>query len=272
MEDPNALNIYTDGSSLPNPRRGGVGFVFVLPEHLNKPDLSFCPPGHMKATNNQMEIMACVYALQESLKMQKSWQRIVIHTDSLYVCENYRRAYSLWSRNGWTLAGGAPVANIAAWKELLKVISKLKCSVDFCWVKGHKDSANNKLADKLAKQSSRKASLKPLNNMNLRRKTSSKKTERGSVEMLGQKIKIRIINSMSQSKQIKTYRYEVTSKGSEFFDCVDVIHSPTALGAGHELLVRLNKDHKFPQIVKVYRDYTGEKKISAEKNLLLKAP
>ncbi|HRH23357.1 MAG TPA: hypothetical protein PK295_01875, partial [Candidatus Magasanikbacteria bacterium] len=116
--DPNALNIYTDGSSYSNPRTGGFGMLLVFPEHLNITDLPICPYGYQKATNNQMELKACSVALVESLKLKRQWQRIIIHTDSSYVCNNYKRAIHQWSRNGWILASGAPVANVQLWKEL----------------------------------------------------------------------------------------------------------------------------------------------------------
>ena len=268
MEDYNALNIYTDGSSFSNPRRGGMGIVFVFPEYLNKEPQSVCPSGYKKATNNQMEIMACVTALEESLNLDKHWQRIIIHTDSQYVCDNYHRAAFQWRKNQWTKIGGAPVANINEWKRLLKAVQKVSVSVEFAWVKGHDKSQYNKIADKLARQSGNDAELNPLNNVNLRRKLSDKKTEIGSVKMLGQKIRVRIITSTPIPKKPTKYRYEIISKRSPYFQHVDIIYGEQILRVAHEFLVKVNKDQKFPQIVKVYRDFTNEKKEkkAADKN------
>ncbi|MEO1019278.1 MAG: RNase H family protein, partial [Pseudomonadota bacterium] len=60
-----AVNIYTDGSCLPNPRRGGVGYRYIVINeagHEEWQDES--PPGYKQATNNQMELLACVLALR----------------------------------------------------------------------------------------------------------------------------------------------------------------------------------------------------------------
>jgi hypothetical protein len=58
--------------------------------------------------------------------------------------------------------------------------------------KGHKDSFFNKRADKLAKASAKSPALRePLDARKIRRKTTSEKLQRGSVEMLGQQITIR---------------------------------------------------------------------------------
>jgi ribonuclease HI len=259
MNDPNALNIYTDGSSFNNPRRGGMGIVLVFPENLSKEDLEICPMGYQKATNNQMEIMACVTALEESLKLERRWQRIIIHTDSMYVCDNYPRTFG-WRNNKWNKAGGAPVANEKEWKALIKIIQKVGCPVEFSWVKGHAKSEHNKRADQLAKQSCKKGGLVPLHNVNLRKKLSEKKTEIGSIKMLGQEIRIRVITSMPISCKPTRYRVEVISKRSRFFGCVDFVYSSEVMRVGHEFLVRLNRDQQFPQVTAVYRDLTEEKK------------
>jgi ribonuclease HI len=260
MDDPNSLHIYTDGSSYSSPRRGGMGFVFVFPEYLNKEPLTVKPLGYKKATNNQMEIKACTTALEESIKLTKCWQRIIVHPDSQYVCDYYLKAAFKWRINKWKKSSGAPVANMDQWKELIKAIQKTKTPVDFSWVKSHSKNKYNKMADKLAEKSALGYLKDPLNNVNLRRKLSSKKTEIGSVKMLGQKIRIRIISSMIMPQKTNRYRYEIMSKRSPFYQNVDIIYCPTTLRVGHEFLVKLNNDQKFPQIKKIYRDFTNEKK------------
>ena len=62
MIDENALNIYTDGSSFSSPRRGGIGIIFVFPDYLNKEEKEFAPEGYVGATNNEMELKACIVA------------------------------------------------------------------------------------------------------------------------------------------------------------------------------------------------------------------
>ena len=258
--DPNALNIYTDGSSYQHPRTGGFAMLFVFPEFLNKEPVAICPPGYKKATNNQMEMKACAMALKESLKFEKQWQRIVIHTDSSYVCDGYKTAISFWRKNKWMRSNGAPVLNVNQWKELLKSAQDTGMSVEIWWVKGHAKNENNKMVDKLAKKSAKSATEQPLSNVNVRRKKSGKKTDAGSVKMLGQKIRIRIVDSEFLPQKITRYRYEVMSKRSPFYQQVDFIFSVQVLRVGHEFSVRVNNNQSYPQITKVYRDFTKEEK------------
>jgi ribonuclease HI len=91
----NALNIYTDGSSLPHPRSGGIGIRFVTYDARGEEvtdDIEV--PGYKNATNNQMELYACVAALKEALRYRDltPFDSIAIYTDSRYVVDNYRKA------------------------------------------------------------------------------------------------------------------------------------------------------------------------------------
>lgn len=259
-----ALIIFTDGSSYQHPRIGGFGMVFVFPEELNKEPILICPPGYYKATNNQMELKACSAALLEASKMDRCWQSIIINTDSQYVCGNYKNAMYSWSKNKWMRRNGAPVLNADLWKELIKNIQKVGVFVEICWVKGHAKSEYNKMADKLAKESAKRANKAPLAPASIRRKKSNKKTELGSVKMLGQKITIRIIETKSLKKGLSRHRYEVISKKSLYCGNVDFIYSEKLLRAGHEFYVLLNNDQNYPRVEKVYRDITREKQTKTE--------
>lgn len=60
-----ALNVYTDGSSYSGPRTGGIGIRFItIDEHGNEKILDIEEPGFNGATNNQMELYACIQALK----------------------------------------------------------------------------------------------------------------------------------------------------------------------------------------------------------------
>lgn len=112
MESPNALNIYTDGSCLPSPRRGGVGVRFVFPDNFPIDNLiwDFEYAGYKGSNNNEMELQACILAMKEVLKVFDTIRplpRILIHTDSLYVQGNYIRAITIWpKKNGEEIVGG----------------------------------------------------------------------------------------------------------------------------------------------------------------------
>ena len=263
--DCNALTIYTDGSFYPLNRCGGFSMLFIFPEYLNKDNINVTPYGYQKTTNNQMELKACCSALCESLNFKKEWQRIIIYTDSSYVCNNYDSAMYHWCNNHWCNNSGRPVSNPNIWKELLVNIKKTRCGVDIRWVKGHCKSENNKLVDRMAKVSAKKAINKPLTLVGVRRKISDKKTELGSVSIFSQIISIRIITAEYLPQGFYKYKYEIISSSSPYSGCVDMIYSDISLRVGHKFSVRLNDDKKFPQIIKIYKDITKiEKKTKEE--------
>ena len=117
-----AINIYADGSSLSRPRLGGIGIRLVTINSSGQEvfeDISLA--GYAGATNNEMELKACIEGLKEAMRHPAfdSVGRIAIHSDSQYVTENHNRAFYTWSRNKWCNYQGKPVDNATLWKELL---------------------------------------------------------------------------------------------------------------------------------------------------------
>jgi ribonuclease HI len=259
MEDPNALNIYTDGSSFQGPRQGGVGVRFVFPDigdnYGYTKDMDY--PGYKGGNIAQMEIKACILALTtaNSLPDTQKIKRIIIHSDSMYVVNNYKKAVFSWPKNKWRLSGGGAVLNVQLWKDLTKAIKKISIPVDIQWVKGHSNNIHNRKVDKLAKKSAKGFKFENTSSINLRRKTTKTSTEIGSVKMLGQKITIRIVTSEYLSNHSEyRYRYEVLSKRSDYFRKIDFVNYNIPLKVGHKFYVKLNKQQTNPKIIKVYRE------------------
>lgn len=253
------LNIYTDGSSLSHPRRGGMAIRYIYNSLTGDVELSkdLELKGVKGATNNQMELQACIESLNESLNLSVYNQvnRIVIYTDSMYVVDNVNNAIYNWSKRNWCNKFGKPVANALQWRELIKLMQKTRKRVDFKWVKGHSKDEHNKGVDKLARQSAKKPLNEPLSYIEVRRKKSSKKIEPGSVKMQGQKIAIRIITSEWQRLQkLWKYKYEVESKGSRYYQNVDIIFCELVLRTTHTYLVTFNKNQNNPRILNVFSE------------------
>ncbi|MEI6280939.1 MAG: ribonuclease H [bacterium] len=261
MEDPNALNIYTDGSSFPHPRKGGVGILFKFPDIGDKEGFikELNCESYKKGTSQQMEIMACIKALEECFKIffeLKNISRIIIHTDSMYVVNGYTLALNVWSKNGWTLRDGGPVLNVDLWKKLLVLVKKVSKRVDFQHVEGHSVNIYNKKVDKLARKSAQNLICDSSGSTKIiRRKTVSKETEKGSVKIIGQKISIRIVDSeYLKEHDVYRYRYEVISRSSDFYKKMDFITSHIPLKAGHSFVVRFNKEQNNPVIKKLFKE------------------
>lgn len=113
---------------------------------------------------------------------------------------------------------GNPVANAQQWKDLVREIYRVSRRVEFKWVKGHKPSAHNKAVDKVAKNSAKGVLRPPLSVSTVRRKTTANSVERGSVQLIGQRLTIRIItDEYLRVQRCYRYKYEVVSKASPFW-------------------------------------------------------
>jgi len=259
--DERDLNVYIDGSSFSGPRRGGVGIVFITegPDghwHETPYDL----PGFAGATNNQMELRAPIEALHALARGRVPWTRpgsarVVFWTDSQYVTDNYDNARFSWPGTRWMTHDGNPVSNPELWKELVRLAGRVGRPVEFRWVKGHKSSFFNRRADKLARASAKSAVLNsPLDARKVRRKTTTAQVQRGSVQMHGQQMTIRLIEELDQSAQgLVRFKYEVISRRSPYRGKVDFIWTErgTHLRAGHTYRVRVNENTHAPRIRKV---------------------
>jgi ribonuclease HI len=253
--DENALIIYVDGSCLPKPRRGGIGFKFIFPSKCNKKDRNFCPVGYNGATNNQMELQACILAIKEArrfLKEKKCFDKIIIYSDSQYVVDNYI-SMMYRSLKGWKTEDGAPIVNKPLWKDLVSNLRNASISIEIKKIKGHKDEGNVEV-DKLAKRSANRKSFNSLIPARPRRKISSSKIQEGSVKMKNQDLLIRITGSSGVVDGEHRYVYEVRNEESEYYGRVDKIWSKKVLRLTHVYLVKVNSNQKYPQIEEVIKE------------------
>ena len=133
--------IYTDGACSGNPGPGGWGAILVY-GGVEK-ELS---GGAAQTTNNRMELMAAIVAL-ETLKRP---MKVRVTTDSVYVKDGITKWIHGWKKNGWRTASKAPVKNEDLWKRL--DASLATHTVEWRWVKGHSGHAENERVDELARK------------------------------------------------------------------------------------------------------------------------
>jgi ribonuclease HI len=260
--DEDTLNIYTDGSMLPSPRRGGVAGLFLLINEAGNEETHPLPPSaYLGATNNQMELEACIQALRLATSQQPPFERsryrkIVIRTDSEYVAANYETAVFTWSRNGWRRKSGAPVDNATQWKELVTLLRRSDRQgrpVKIKWVPGKK-SPRTKGVDKAAKRAAKTAPARQLVPSAVRRKRSDKPIEIGCVPMRGQIMHINVFKSEFQRlHRLNKCWYTVESEDSPYKGWADVIYADPdlPLRRGHDFLVRVNDTDGNPRVVEL---------------------
>jgi ribonuclease HI len=248
--DDNALIIYTDGSCLQRPRRGGFAYRLVTVDDAGRElTFDFSPPGHENATNNEMELMACIEALTHVLSPRapvdrNSYEKIVIYTDSTYVLDGIYQAEFVWPTRNWMTREGEPVLSPDLWKDLVRRKQQAG-RVEFRPVQAHKTNPHNKAVDKLAKESARLAGRSRLSARAVRRKTSPRKTEPRSVQMRGQVETIRIL-ALKNLRGVPhhAYKYEVVCEESEDYQAVDDAYArdgQVEMRPGHVYHVRFSE-------------------------------
>lgn len=134
------VKIYTDGACSGNPGPGGWGAVLLL-DALEE-DLF---GGEPQTTNNRMELMAVISALEA---LSKPCQ-ISLYTDSKYVQDGITSWMQNWKKNGWMTAAKKPVKNQDLWMRLDAATSPH--TIAWHWVKGHAGDEYNERADDLAR-------------------------------------------------------------------------------------------------------------------------
>ncbi len=135
------VEIFTDGSCLGNPGPGGYGIVMRY-----KQGEKTLARGYRLTTNNRMEMLAAVMALQAL----KEPCRVILTTDSQYVRQGITQWIHNWKLRGWKTADKKPVKNADLWQALDKETARHQ--VEWRWVKGHAGHRENEMCDELARQ------------------------------------------------------------------------------------------------------------------------
>lgn len=136
---PPEVIIHSDGACRGNPGPGGWGAVLEYGQQRKE-----LYGGEAHTTNNRMELMAVIQALQ----LLKRSCRVKVVTDSKYVLQGMTTWIHDWKRRGWRTAAKKPVLNSDLWQLLDQQVARHEVSWE--WVKGHSGHPLNELADALA--------------------------------------------------------------------------------------------------------------------------
>ena len=137
MTDP--VIIYTDGACRGNPGPGGWGVMISF-----KGKVKELYGGERHTTNNRMELMAAITALEALTRPCP----VQINSDSVYVLKGITEWMPNWKKRGWKTASKSPVKNEDLWRRLDAAIGQHQ--IEWKWVKGHSGDKGNDRADALA--------------------------------------------------------------------------------------------------------------------------
>ena len=133
------VEVFSDGACKGNPGPGGWGAL--LRYGTDEKELW---GGEPDTTNNRMELMAVIQALEALTRPSQ----VRVTTDSQYVKQGVTAWMARWKRNGWRTADRKPVKNRDLWERLDKATSRHE--LQWQWVRGHRGHPENERADRLA--------------------------------------------------------------------------------------------------------------------------
>lgn len=144
------IRVFTDGACSGNPGPGGWASCILLDEY-NKT----ISGGEENTTNNRMELLAVVRAIQEASKVVNC-SKIEIFSDSAYVVNAIQKKWlAQWQKNNWKTSDKNDVKNKDLWLELIEemnVCEKWGIEIIFNKVKGHSGNYLNELVDEVARK------------------------------------------------------------------------------------------------------------------------
>lgn len=145
------LRVFTDGACSENPGAGGWAAVFNL-----KNGYKVISGHEASTTNNRMELMAVIKALQKAIS-KGILNDVEVHSDSAYVVNAVTKGWFVrWKVNGWKTTSGEDVKNRDLWEELDKLMKQMH-GFELVKVKGHSGNTFNEIADKAAREEVLKA-------------------------------------------------------------------------------------------------------------------
>jgi ribonuclease HI len=151
MSDVTEVTVYTDGACIGNPGPGGYAAILIAGDKRRE-----IVGGHRLTTNNRMEILAALVAL-ETLKRPC---RVKVHSDSRYLVDAFMQGWAQrWRDNGWKRNRKEKAVNADLWERLLVICEKHK--VEFVWVQGHAGHPENECCDRLAVAAAQADELSP---------------------------------------------------------------------------------------------------------------
>lgn len=141
----NSILVFTDGACSGNPGPGGWAAIVATPDGKVK-ELG---GAQSETTNNQMEMLACIKALQF---LKSTPGEVYLYTDSTYVIRGITQWIWGWRKRGWKNAEGGEVSNRDLWEALFGSVMDRGTGNKIHWKysRGHVGTPGNERCDEIA--------------------------------------------------------------------------------------------------------------------------
>jgi ribonuclease HI len=145
------LNIFTDGGCSGNPGPGG--WAYIVMENEDRADSGPCKiiaekwNAEESTTNNRMELLAVISALEDIENLALSPGKIKVYSDSQYVQKGITEWIKNWKLNNWINTSKKPVKNKDLWLRLEKIAGNYL--IEWIWIRGHSGNEYNERCDQM---------------------------------------------------------------------------------------------------------------------------
>ena len=143
------LEFYTDGAFSSKSEMGGWAAICVEDDQIIDKQSGYEP----YTTNNRMELMAFLSALENIDTIETGNTKVIIYTDSAYIANCFAdKWYIKWRANGWKTSDKQPVKNQDLWTRILALYIKLheRFHIEIIKVKSHTGNKYNEMVDAMA--------------------------------------------------------------------------------------------------------------------------
>ena len=143
------LDFYTDGAFSSKTQMGGWASICIEDDMVIDTKTGYEP----YSTNNRMELMAFLSALENIDTIETLSTTVSIYTDSAYISNCFEQKwYTRWLTNGWRTSDKQDVKNQDLWRRIVALYIKLKDkhSLKIIKVKSHNKNKWNDYSDLLA--------------------------------------------------------------------------------------------------------------------------
>ena len=144
------IEIYTDGGCSGNPGPGGWAYLIIRNGEGAQAILDENWGAENQTTNNRMELMAVISALEALKNAKNDAKSVTLYTDSQYVQKGMSQWIKDWKSRGWKKSDKGEVKNQELWQRLDALASEF--SVNWVWVKGHAGNKYNERCDALTQK------------------------------------------------------------------------------------------------------------------------